>query len=117
METSTYNQSGYPYACIYGHLVNPSVNQTVPEDECKESWFTCFYKYNINQTFTNGSGMIPGVRIAIFTEIRDFLEELIAFLSIGPQKLEILTIRPDASLSKSISIQLKGISMLASQVI
>ena len=71
----------------------------------------------MNQTFTNGSGMILGVRIAIFAEIRDLVEELIAFLSIfGPQKFEILTVRLHISLSKSISIQREGISVLTSQV-
>ena len=41
---------------------------------CKQSQFTCFYKSNINQTFTNSGGMIWGVRIAIFTEIRHLVE-------------------------------------------
>ena len=61
--------------------------------------------------------MIPRVRIAIFAEIRDLVEELIAFLSIfGPQKFVILTIGLNTSLSKSISIQDEGIIVLASQV-
>ena len=58
------------------------------------SQLTYFCKSNINQTFTNGGGMIWGVRIAIFTEIRHLVEELITFLSFfGPQKLSILTAR------------------------
>ena len=52
-----------------------------------QSYLKYFCKSNINQIFTNGSGMIWGVRIAIFTEIRHLVEELITFLSIfGPQK-------------------------------
>ena len=51
------------------------------------SQLTYFCKSNINQTFTNGGGMILGVRIAIFAEIRHLVEELITFLSFfGPQK-------------------------------
>ena len=65
------------------------------------SQLTYFCKSNINLTFINGSGMIWGVRIAIFTEIRHLVEELITFLSFfGPQKLGILT----AKLNKSLSI-------------
>ena len=64
-----------------------------------QSHLTCFCKLNINQIFTNGGGMIWGVRIAIFTEIRHLVEELITFLSIfGPQKLGILTARLNKSL-------------------
>ena len=59
-----------------------------------QSQLTYFCKSNINQTFTNGSVMIWGVRIAIFTEIRHLVEELITFLSIfGLQKWGILTPR------------------------
>ena len=55
-----------------------------------QSQFACFFKSNINQTFTSGSGMIRGVKFAIYAEIRDLVEELITFLSIfGPQKFEI----------------------------
>ena len=76
------------------------------------SQLTYFCKSNINQTFTNGGGMIWGVRIAIFTEIRHLVEELITFLSIfGPQKLNILTARLNKSLSISTSIQREGISV------
>ena len=104
--TSATTRSGF---CIWPWAPSKpyGLNQTVAEVEYKQSWFTCFYKSNINQTFTNGSGMILGVRIAIFAEIRDLVEELIAFLSIfGTQKFEILTVRLDTSLSKSlISIQ------------
>ena len=46
-----------------------------------QSQLTYFCKPNINQTLTNGGGMIWGVRIAIFTEIRHLVEELITFLS------------------------------------
>ena len=57
-----------------------------------QSQFTYFCKSNINQTFTNGGGMIWGVRIVIFTEIRHLVEELITFLPIfGPQNLYHLT--------------------------
>ena len=77
------------------------------------SHLTYFCKSNINQIFTNGGGMIWGVRIAIFTEIRHLVEELITFLSIfGPQKLDILTARLNKSLSISTSIQWEGISVL-----
>ena len=62
--------------------------------------FTYFCKSNINQTFTNVGIMIWGVRIAIFTEIRHLVEELITFLSIfGLQKWGILTARLNKSLS------------------
>ena len=75
-----------------------------------QSQLTYFCKSNINQTSTNGSGIIWGVRIAIFTEIRHLVEELITFLSIfGPQKLVILTARLNKSLSISTSIQWEGI--------
>ena len=80
-----------------------------------QSHLTYFCKSNINQIFTNGGGtcMIWGVRIAIFTEIRHLVEELITFLSIfGPQKLGILTARLNKSLSISTSIQWEGISAL-----
>ena len=78
-----------------------------------QSHLTYFCKSNINQIFTNGGGMIWGVRIAIFTEIRHLVEELITFLSIfGPQKLGILTARLNKSLSISTSIQWEGISVL-----
>ena len=72
-----------------------------------------FCKSNINQIFTNGGDMIWGVRIAIFTEIRHLVEELITFLSIyGPQKLGIFTGRLNKNLSISTSIQWEGISVL-----
>ena len=75
-----------------------------------QSQLTYVCKSNINQTFTNGGGIIWGVRIAIFTEIRYLVEELITFLSIfGPQKLVILTARLNKSLSISTSIQWEGI--------
>ena len=78
-----------------------------------QSHLTYFCKLNINQLFTNGSGMIWGVRISIFTEIRHLVEELITFLSIfGPQKLGISTARLNKSLSISTSIQWEGISVL-----
>ena len=78
-----------------------------------QSHLTYFCKSNINQIFTKGGGMIWGVRIAIFTVIRQFVEELITFLSIfGPQKLGILTARLSKSLSISTSIQWEGISVL-----
>ena len=48
--------------------------------ENTQSQLTYFCKSNINQTFTNGSGMIWGVIIAIFIEIRHVVEELITFL-------------------------------------
>ena len=48
--------------------------------ENTQSQLTYFCKSNINQTFTNGNGMIWGVMIAIFTEIRHLVEELITFL-------------------------------------
>ena len=38
--------------------------------ENTQSQLTYFCKSNINHTFTNGNGMIWGVMIAIFTEIR-----------------------------------------------
>ena len=60
--------------------------------KCKQSQFTCFCVSNINQTFTNSGGMIWGVGIVIFTEIRHLVEELITCLSIfWPQKLCHLT--------------------------
>ena len=60
--------------------------------ENTQSQLTYFCKSNINQTFANGNGMIWGVMIAIFTEIRHLVEELITFLYFfGPQKLSILT--------------------------
>ena len=80
-----------------------------------QSHLTYFCKSNINQIFTNGGagGMIWGVRIAIFTEIRHLVEELITFLSIfGPQKLGILIARLNKSLSISTSIEWEGISVL-----
>ena len=78
-----------------------------------QSQLTYFLKSNINQTFTNGGGMIWRVRIAFFTEIRYLVEELITFLSIfWPQKLGILTARQNKSLSISTSIQWEGISVL-----
>ena len=74
---------------------------------------TYFCKSNINQIFTSDGGMIWGVRIAIFTEIRHLVEELITFLSIfGPQKLGILTAWLNKSLSISTSTQWEGISVL-----
>ena len=77
--------------------------------ENTQSQLTYFCKSNINQTFTNGSGMIWGVMIAIFTEIRHLVEELITFLSFfGPQKLSILTARLNKSLSISTSYSVKG---------
>ena len=48
--------------------------------ENTQSQLTYFCKSNINQTFTNGNGMTWGVMIAIFTEIRHLVEELITFL-------------------------------------
>ena len=81
--------------------------------ENTQSQLTYFCKSNINQRFTNGGGMIWGVRIPIFTEIRHLVEELITFLSIfGPQKLDILTARLNKSLSISTSIQWEGISLV-----
>ena len=78
-----------------------------------QSHLKYFCKSNINQIFTNGGGIIWGVRIAIFTEIRHLVEDLITFLSIfGPQKLGILTARLNKSLSISTSIQWEGISVL-----
>ena len=77
--------------------------------ENTQSQLTYFCKSNINQTFTNASGMIWGVMIAIFTEIRHLVEELITFLSfLGPQKLSILTARLNKSLSISISNSMRG---------
>ena len=78
-----------------------------------QSHLTYFCKSNINQIFTNGGGMIWGLRIAIFSEIRHLVEEFITFLSFfGPQKLGILTARLNKSLSISTSIQWEGISVL-----
>ena len=77
--------------------------------ENTQSQLTYFCKSNINQTFTNGSGMIWGVMIAIFTEIRHLVEELITFLSFfGPQKLSILTARLNKSLSISTSNSMRA---------
>ena len=77
--------------------------------ENTQSQLTYFCKSNINQTFTNGSGMIWGVMTAIFTEIRHLVEELITFLSFfGPQKLSILTARLNKSLSISTSNSVRG---------
>ena len=73
---------GGAYACIWAPSKPYSLNQTVAVGECEPSWFTCSCKSNINQTFTNGGGMMPGVRIAIFAEIRHLIEALITFLSI-----------------------------------
>ena len=57
--------------------------------------------------------MIWAVRIAIFTEFRHLVEELIIFLSIFVrQKLGILKARLNKSLSISTSIQWEGISVL-----
>ena len=65
------------------------------------------------QTFTNGGGMIWGVRIAIFTEIRHLVEELITFLSFsGPQKSGILTARLNKVSQYQLLIQWEGISVL-----
>ena len=69
------------------------------------------YQPNIHQC--HGGIMIWGVRIAISTEIRHLVEELITFLSIfGLQKWGILTARLNKSLSISTSIQWEGISVL-----
>ena len=77
--------------------------------ENTQSQLTYFCKSNINQTFTNGSGMIWGVMIALFTEIRHLVEELITFLSFfGPQKLSILTARLNKSLLISTSNSMRG---------
>ena len=77
--------------------------------ENTQSQLTYFCKSNINQTFTNGNGMIWGVMIAIFTEIRHLVEELITFLCFfGPQKLSILTARLNKSLSISTSNSMRG---------
>ena len=77
--------------------------------ENTQSQLTYFWKSNINQTFTNGNGMIWGVMIAIFTEIRHLVEELITFLYFfGPQKLSILTARLNKSLLISTSNSMRG---------
>ena len=77
--------------------------------ENTQSQLTYFCKSNINQTFTNGNGMIWGVMIAIFTEIRNLVEELITFLYFfGPQKLSILTARLNKSLLISTSNSMRG---------
>ena len=77
--------------------------------ENTQSQLTYFCKSNINQTFTNGNGMIWGVMIAIFTEIRHLVEELITFLYFfGPQKLSILTARLNESLLISTSNSMRG---------
>ena len=77
------------------------------------SQLTYFCKSNINQTFTNSGGMIWGVRIAIFTEIRHLVEELITSLSFfGPQKLSILTARLIKVSQYQLLIQWEGISVL-----
>ena len=77
--------------------------------ENTQSQLTYFCKSNINQTFTNGNGMIWGVMIAIFTEIRHLVEELITFLYFfGPQKLSILTARLNKSLLISTSNSMRG---------
>ena len=82
--------------------------------ENTQSQLTYFCKSNINQTFTNGNGMIWGVVIAIFTEIRHLVEELITFLYFfRPQKLSILTARLNKSLLISTSYSIwEGISGL-----
>ena len=52
---------------------------------------------------------MKGVMIAIFTEIRHLVEELITFLSFfEPQKLVILTARLNKSLSISTSNSMRG---------
>ena len=56
--------------------------QAVAEGEYKQSWYKCFCKSNINQTFTNGGSMVPGIWIAIFAAIRHLMEALITFLTI-----------------------------------
>ena len=76
-------RSWCPYACIIWAPSKPyGLNQMVAEG--KQSWFTCFCKSNINQTFTNSGGtcMRLGAKIAIFAEIRHLMEGLITFLSI-----------------------------------
>ena len=61
-----------------------------------------FLQIKCQPNITNGGGMIRGVRIAIFTEIRHLVKELITFLSIfGPQILCHLTARLNKSLSIS----------------
>ena len=63
------------------------------------------------RTFTNSGGMIWGVRIAIFTEIRHLVEELITFLSIfGPQNLYNFTARLNKSLSILTWMHWEGIN-------
>ena len=75
---------------------------------------TAYYRWTIvSRYMLLSSGMIWGVRIAIFTEIRHLVKELITFLSIfGPQKSGILTARLNKSLSISSSIQWEGISVM-----
>ena len=80
--------------------------------ENTQSQLTYFCKSNINQTFTNGNGMIWGVMIAIFTEIRHLVEELITFLYFfGPQKLSILTARLNKISKYQLLIQWEGIRL------
>ena len=77
-----------------------------------QSQLPYFCKSNINQPVTNSGGMIWGVRIAIFTEIRHLVEELITFLSIF-WTLEIEHFdRLSESFSISTSIQWDGIGVL-----
>ena len=77
------------------------------------SQLTYFCKSNINQTFTNGGGMILGERIAIFTEIRHLLEELITFLSFfGPQKKVFWQLDYIKVIQYQLLIQWDGINVL-----
>ena len=112
----TYHRASQVHTTLYGSAAGcRSIQKTCAfwkhglTFENTQSQLTYFCKSNINQTFTNGSGMIRGVMIAIFTEIRHLVEELITFLSFfGPQKLGILTARLNKSLSISTSNSMRG---------
>ena len=88
-------------ACYLGLQQYPIFQTNIRNDKSKQSQFTCFCKFYVNQTYTNGSGMILGVRIAKFRAIRHLVQELITFLFIfGSWILQLVCIQ-DLSIQSS----------------
>ena len=69
---------------VHGHLENPYVlNHMITEDECKQSWFTCFHKYFWSKPYSNIWRKILEIRIKRITESRLYgIQNLITFLLI-----------------------------------
>ena len=102
--------------CHFKHFLKAESNEDSLASSCEEFWISFHVtQYETGLLLELGGGMIWGVRIAIFTEIR----QLVGYKNLSPfclfLDLKICAIWQLARLNKSLSVstwmQWKGISV------